>query len=99
MSWTSGSRRWGPASKYRLGKRYVACDAHRHRTHALIPQVRKVAEENGVDVSSQIGELESRAQQVRFVWAPVRDCSMGDAASPVKYPLVSKGICWYLGLL
>jgi hypothetical protein len=80
----------GPASKYRLGKRYVACDAHRRRTHALIPQVRKVAEENGVDVSSQIGELESRAQQVRFVWAPVRDCCMADAASPA-FPH------WYLG--
>lgn len=30
-----------------------------------IKEVRKVAEENGVDVSSQIGELESRAQQLR----------------------------------
>lgn len=28
------------------------------------PQVRKVAEENGVDVSTQIAELETRAQQV-----------------------------------
>ena len=28
------------------------------------PQVRRVAEENGVDVSSQIKELEQRAQQV-----------------------------------
>lgn len=32
--------------------------------HSL--QVRKVAEENGVDVSMQIAELESRAQQVRI---------------------------------
>jgi acetyl-CoA carboxylase carboxyl transferase subunit alpha len=30
-----------------------------------IKEVRNVAEENGVDVSSQIGELESRAQQLR----------------------------------
>lgn len=29
------------------------------------PQVRKVAEENGVDVSQSIAELETRAQQVR----------------------------------
>jgi hypothetical protein len=78
----------GPASKYRLGKRYVAPGAHRRRTHALVSQVRKVAEENGVDVSSQIGELESRAQQVRLVWASVRDCSRANVASSAVSPLV-----------
>lgn len=32
-------------------------------------QVRKVAEENGVDVTEQIRELEDRAQQVvEFLW-------------------------------
>ena len=30
-------------------------------------QVRKVAEENGVDVSSQIQELETRAKQVNML--------------------------------
>jgi hypothetical protein len=83
----------GPASMYRLGKRYVAPGAHRGRTHALLLQVRKVAEENGVDVSSQIGELESRAQQVRFVWAPVRDCSRANLASSAGSSLVS-GVTW-----
>ena len=32
-----------------------------------VEQVRRVAEENGVDVSSQIQELEHRAQQVQRV--------------------------------
>lgn len=36
-----------------------------HTCVAMCLQVRKVAEENGVDVSSQIAELEIRAQQVR----------------------------------
>ncbi len=31
----------------------------------LLLQVRRVAEENGVDVSNQIQELETRAMQVR----------------------------------
>ena len=30
----------------------------------MMPQVRKVAEENGVDVSASIRELEDRAKQV-----------------------------------
>lgn len=50
---------------------HVACNlCHRrakplvlYQSEALL-QVRKVAEENGVDVSSQIAELESRAKQV-----------------------------------
>ncbi len=33
------------------------------------PQVRKVAEDNGVDVSGQIQELEQRATQVRALFA------------------------------
>ncbi len=36
---------------------------HRHATPG-VSQVRKVAEQNGVDVSSQIKELEARARQV-----------------------------------
>lgn len=41
-------------------------ETHRRLTLPCSLQVRKVAEENGVDVSMQIAELESRAQQVRI---------------------------------
>lgn len=37
--------------------------------HPVPVQVRKVAEENGVDVTEQIRELEDRAQQVvEIIW-------------------------------
>lgn len=41
----------------------LACDLLSLRPHHSL-QVRKVAEENGVDVSQQILELEARARQV-----------------------------------
>ena len=40
------------------------------RTKSYCMQVRKVAEENGVDVSGQIRELEDRAKQVSTVLTP-----------------------------
>ncbi len=40
-------------------------------------QVRRVAEENGVDVSSQIQELESRAKQVSFETLLMLMCMRG----------------------
>jgi len=38
-------------------------------------QVRKVAEENGVDVSEQVKELEARAKQVGRFAHPVQFCA------------------------
>ena len=36
-----------------------------HQFNCHLSQVRKVADENGVDVTPQIAELENRARQVR----------------------------------
>lgn len=55
----------GKARSWRVGACAGATRSlpHRHATPG-ISQVRKVAEQNGVDVSSQIKELEARARQV-----------------------------------
>jgi hypothetical protein len=46
--------------------------------------VRKVAEENGVDVSQSIAELENRAQQVRFFL--VCDALERERERPLAHP-------------
>ena len=63
------------ASNYPFGRAVrdvviTACDAD---------QVRRVAEENGVDVSSQISELEQRAQQVCYFGRRFRRCAFPKA--------------------
>lgn len=88
---TTGGRR--PASGGGSSGGGVPLHARADPTHLMPPpQVRQVAEENGVDVSSQIKELEERAKQVGALMLRLRRVGgtrgSGATAAPTQAELV-----------